>query len=128
MFLPPIEPPANLLEKILHRIHALRLRSLRRRLLGAAVGIVGSILYTVLNWPALQFELQQSSLFNLLRLFISDPDILFTNLKDLALGLLEIIPLETLLLGLISCFFIIAIAFNMTALRHERRSLSIFTH
>jgi len=123
--LPAIEPPAELLAKITGRIHATRLHQLYWRLAASAIALFGSLSYIVYSWSALKTELVQSAFFQMLRLALSDTDVLLGNLKDFGLALLETLPVTALLFGMVSLTALLLVIAMGTALRHERRLVYI---
>ncbi|MBU1907519.1 hypothetical protein KKF59_00095 [Patescibacteria group bacterium] len=121
--LPPLEPPPDLLQKVLARIHTVRMRRLYAQLSAAAAGTILSLSYIAFSWSAFASQIQESSFLAMLKLLWSDPDIVFSNLTNIVLGLLESIPLDSVILALIVCFFGIAILWIAA---HETRR-SFFT-
>ena len=117
---PNLEPPADLLDKVVGKIHAARLRQIRVRLALAASALFGSLAYASYQRTVIWTELGQSSFFQFVRLIWSDSDIALANAKDLALGLLETIPVESILLTLVSAFALLVILASASAWRHER--------
>lgn len=97
------------------------MRKLRFHLALALCGIVGSILYVLIYWSVVFAEIRRTPFFQLLRLIDTDSDILFANLKDLVLGLLETIPIESLFFGSLALFCLIAVLTVVSTIRHERR-------
>lgn len=124
--LPPLEPPSDLLHKILAHIHAIRMRRLYAQFSAAIAGTIFSLAYIFMCWPVLASQIKESSFWAMLKLFWSDPDIAFSNLTNIALGLLESIPLDSIILALIVCFFGIAVLWITSAMRRETHH-SFFT-
>ncbi len=122
--LPQTEPPSDLLQKIMLRIHTAKMRRIYAQLSAAAAGTVLSVVYITSSWSVFATQIRESSFWAMLKLLWSDPDIAFSNISNLALGLSESIPLDSVLLALILCFSIFAFLWITSALRHEtRRSL-----
>jgi hypothetical protein len=118
----PIAAPAKLLETILEKIHAARLRQLRARLTFAVFGVLSSVAFALSSRSSIWLELQQSSFIGFLRLAISDSDIAMANAKELGLGLLESIPLETVIVTLVCTFASLLAAAFFFSMRHERHA------
>lgn len=119
--LPPTVTPSGLLEKVMGKIHAVRMKQLRVRLSIAVLGAVGTFYYAAYSWSAIWREIQQSSFIEFLRLATSDSDIALANAKELGLGLLESIPLETVIVTLVCAFALLVMAALVSSIRHERR-------
>ena len=116
--------PADLFDRVMAAIQRARLRQAGSRFAIALVGFLASIGYAILNWSTIAAEIQASPFFGFVRLAISDPDIVFANGKDFLFGLLEALPLGTVLLVLLGIFFFISTAVMTDALRHARRAPS----
>ena len=121
----PIDPPAGLLEKVIGKIQAARLRQIRTRLVLAISGAIGSVAFVLFNGSAIWTELQQSDFFQMLRLFGSDPDVALANFKDWTLGLLESIPIASTLFSLTLLFCLLSVFGLIIALRRTRRETSV---
>lgn len=122
--LPDIEPPSSLLDRVVQAVNRLRIRALRIRfttmLIGLVLSLIGVILYA--NW--FLSEIRESSFWGFLRLGLSDPDIVLTHFSDLAWGLLESIPAISVMVVLISIFFIVAaIGFGQSLRRIRKKTV-----
>lgn len=103
-----IDIPPTILERTLAAIRRARERQARNRVWLALVSCALSLMYAIFNWSAWIEELKTSSFIELIRLTISDPDIMLSHLKDVCLGLLEALPLGSILLGLVILFLVVA--------------------
>ncbi|HEU0050872.1 MAG TPA: hypothetical protein VFQ60_02325 [Patescibacteria group bacterium] len=113
-----VNPPSELMEKILERIERGRIHQLWFRLILSLSGAVLSLGYVLFNWAQIQLELQQSSFFSLLKLVSSDSDILLANIKSYLLGLLESVPVDLVLfLGILLFSILCLISFLASARR-----------
>ncbi len=127
-FLPPVAPPAGLFDRVMAAISVARLRQLRVRFAVLLTGLAASVAWTFANWQALGLEVRTSSFFETARLAMSDPDVVFSNLKDLALGLLESVPLWGILAVLLVAFFLVGAAAFGEAVRTARRDQHLPHH
>ena len=120
--LPITNPSLDLFTKILQAIQRAQLRQLYVRTALVIAGLFTTIGYALSVWPALLEEVRGSSFFELIRLGVSDPDVMLVNIKDFIFGLLEALPSWTLLAVSLGLFFLIGIVTLVQALRHTRRS------
>lgn len=104
-----IDIPPTILERTLAAIRRTRERQARNRVWLALVSCALSLMYAAFNWSAWIEELKASSFVELIRLTVSDPDIILSHLKDFSLSLLEALPLGSMLLGLVIIFLIVAL-------------------
>lgn len=117
-----IDIPTTLFERTLAAIQRARELQARNRLWVAIVSCALSLTYAIFNWSAWIEELKASSFVELIRLTISDPDIMLSHLKDVFLGLLETLPLGSMLLGLSILFLIVAVIALAHSWQHLKQS------
>lgn len=123
--LPPVGAPPNLFERVMRAIKRARTRRLRVRFALASSGLGISLAYAVVSWSAVWIELRESSSFEFFRLVVSDPDVVLSHMKDLALGVAETLPFAMIILTLVIVFCLIGSVAIADALRHVRRSRPI---
>lgn len=118
--LPPTEVPANLFGRIVQAIAMAELRKRRNRFFLTVTGFASILVYTAFNWSALLTEIMTSSFAEIVRLAISDPDIAAANAHQFLSGLVETLPLGSILLGLTASFSLIAMAAMAKSFLHTR--------
>ena len=116
-----LNPPQGLFERVMRRIHVARLRQLWFGLGSIAAAFVSSCVLTVISWRAVSAEVMSSSLVGYLRLMVSDPDIMLANLKDFVYGILESLPLQSIILVVLFAFLVVGAATLVQSLRRERQ-------
>ncbi|MDP3793849.1 MAG: hypothetical protein Q8R07_03800 [Candidatus Uhrbacteria bacterium] len=126
--LPTTDTPPDLLAKILQKIQRARLHQLSIRMVFVAVGLFTTSGYAFSIWQTLLEEMHTSSFFELIRLGVSDPDVMLVNIKDFIFGLLEALPSWTLLAASLGLFFLIGMVTLAQALRSTRRTLFTTHH
>lgn len=121
LVLPAVSIPAELPLRVLQVIHRAHMRRLRLQFVLMCFGFGMSGSYLVANWSVLLEEWQASSFLDYVSLFVSDPDIVFSNVSDSIVGLFEALPATFLVVSLVSAAFLFgAFLFGVT-LRHIRR-------
>lgn len=129
--LPSITPKPDLLDQVLKAIRQAQVRALRIRVSICLAALLAMIGYATINANSLWSELSSSSFIEFAKLTISDPDIMLLNSKDLLLGLLETVPLTSILISLASalCFFgSISLFQSLRHIKHlTRNQPSLFT-
>ena len=121
--LPPVPTVPDLPERILQAVAAAERRRARTTFGIAFAGAFGSVIVAVAYRAAIWTEISSSSFFALLRLVASDPDVAIANVKDVALGLLETLPLGSILVALIAAFCVVgAVGFARTLWKLHRLS------
>lgn len=125
-FLPPGLPedaaPKDLSDRVLDTLWHTRFRRIRGWMVFAFLALVAIIVYAITQWTLVWYEVAGSSFVEFLRLAVSDPDIIFANTKEYIFGLLEALPLGTLLIVFSSAFCLLGLAVLLSALRHLRRA------
>ena len=116
-----IEPPPGLFLRVMSRVHVARLRRLWLGLVTIGTAFVSACVLTALSWQAISAEVMSSTFVGYLRLMLSDPDIVLTNLKDFASGLLESLPLQSILIALLFAVLLVGMATLVQSLRREQR-------
>ncbi len=106
--LPAIQTPPALFERILAAIRRIELQRFRVRLVLCVAGFFGSIGFVVFRTSTVWNELQSTSFFAMLHLMITDPDVFLHNLSDTLYGLLEALPVQSILAFLFVTFFVVA--------------------
>ena len=120
--------PQGLLSRILQAIDNARIRRLRFGLVSLSGAALTSIGLIVWSRAALLTEVGTSSFGEFVRLALTDPDIVFQNLGSYLNGLLENLPLESLLLGLTAVFMLGAVIRISQALyQASRPHVHLFT-
>ncbi len=99
--LPSVEPQKELLDRILSRIYTARIRRIYFRLAFALSGMLAAVALAAIDRSLIGSELRESSLWTLLQLLVSDSDIMLVSLRDVAQGILEMLPLESMILSLL---------------------------
>lgn len=125
--LAPLDPPPYLLGQILHTIESVRMRTLYTRVALVVLGFALVTTYIVNDWVNLWAELSTSSFVEFLRLAVSDPDVILTNIKDVLLGLLETLPVDVLLTLLVSSTLAVSLIYLWQIMRDIRRPRPSFT-
>jgi hypothetical protein len=119
--LPVVSMPAELPLRVLRVIHRAQMRRLRAQFVLMCFGFGMSGTYLVANWSVLLEEWQASSFLDYVSLFISDPDIVFSNVADSIIGLLEALPATLLVVSLVSVAFLFGAFLFGVSIRHFRR-------
>lgn len=123
-----IQPPNSLLPRILTRLQELRLRRLRMQLGGSVLGFLVTTVFTIWNWPVFGNELGGTSPFwGMIRLVKTDPDIVLASAREFASGLLESLPIESIVVGLVFLFLGLSLFMLLQAL-HAQRIQSLRHH
>jgi hypothetical protein len=123
--LPRLEPPAGLLGRILSAIDAKRLRQVWMRFFLSAIGCLASLGYAAWNAASLWSQWQESSWFDMVRLWVTDSDVMFANAQEAFLGVLEVIPWDAILISL--AIVVCAIyAFGLVRLLYREGRLPLF--
>lgn len=123
--LSPIDPPSHLLGQILEAVESARIRALYTRTIFVFSGLALTIGYTWTHLGDLLTEISTSSFVEFLRLSLSDPDIVLTNAKDVAIGLLESLPTDFLLMLLVSSTLAVGLIYLLQmihSIRHHNTS------
>lgn len=116
----PIEPD-DLHARLMARIQRWMLRRLWIKTsltLTATVGIVG---YIFVSRAAIRLELEGSSFLQLVRLAISDPDIIFSNTREAGWSLMESIPFQSVVFTLVVALFCTSLLKHVLHLREARQ-------
>jgi len=119
--LPDVGVPPELQTKILTAITAARIRRLRNEFVatGFAFGIV--IAAATASISRLVVEIRSSSIVGYLRLLISDSDIVFGNFREYLYGILESLPVGSIVFALTSVLLLLGAVAFLQALMHARR-------
>ncbi len=125
--LAPLDPPPHLFNQILNTIASGRMRRLYTRMACVVSGFILVALYAASDWVNLWAELSTSSFMEFLRLTVSDPDVILTNIKDVLLGLLEALPVDVLLTLLVSSTLAVSLIYLWQIMRDIRRPRPSFT-
>ncbi|MBP7134543.1 hypothetical protein KBA73_04985 [Patescibacteria group bacterium] len=120
--LPLREPPPELATQILTQVHRLRLRRLWARFAVVCSATVGMLTLLWVYSPALQSEISGSPLTALVRLILSDPDVLARSAQDVFFAFLEATPFVSLLAGLCLLFLSLSLYAVARPLYRERRA------
>ncbi len=118
--LPAPEIPDGLEDRILARVRRASMRGLYARLTLSVAGCAAGLAYAAVAGRTILAAIQQSAAVGLLRLAFTDPDIVFGNLQDSFLGLVENIPFGTIALGAGVVFSAICAVEFALALRHAK--------
>lgn len=119
-----IQLPPTLLPRILSQVHELRLRRLRFQLGWSVTGFVTTAAFTIWNWSVLHGELGGSSPFwGMVRLLKTDPDIVLAFAREFIFGLLESLPIESLVVGLLFLFVALSFAVLLPSLYEQRSGI-----
>lgn len=122
--LPEVETPPALLPRVLARVQEVRLRRLRVQLWGAISGFVVTVAFTIWNWSVFRAELGGSSSFwGLVRLLKTDPDVVMASAREFTLGLLESLPIESLVVSLLFLVLSVSLYAIIHALRAQKTVL-----
>ena len=114
----------TLLPRVLARVQEARLRRLRFQLWGAMSGFVLTIAFTIWNWSVFRAELRGSSPFwGFMRLIKTDPDVVLASTREFTLGLLEALPIESLLVGLLFLILGVSLYLTLQGLRTQKTVL-----
>lgn len=106
------------------RIQAERRRlRLRYVLAGALAGVLGITIFTILSRQTLWEELSHSGFFSYLSILFTDPDIVANAWQEVALSLLESLPVVTLIIILVSFLFLFGGIYASWRLHLEKRAL-----
>lgn len=124
--LPSPETPAGLEDRIIARIRRASLRGLYARLTFSVAGCAAGIAYLAFESRNLVMAIQQSAAFGILRLAYTDSDIVFANLQDMLLGLVENIPFGAIALGAGLVFSVICAVEFALAVRHAKHRPTAF--
>ncbi|MDO8583986.1 MAG: hypothetical protein Q7R83_02285 [bacterium] len=124
----PIDIPPMLFSRVMGSIAEARVRQLRRRLFAAFLALAGSLAYVAANWSAFLNEVRGSSFGSLARLLLTDRDILFANLHDYGLALVESLPLGVLLIGSAILFCSLESLVLGVSVRQARKQLLSVSH
>jgi hypothetical protein len=105
--LPPAVPPADMSVRIRSAIQEqARLQGARLRLSALASGFVAALATVVSFWSVLMVELAHSSFMSYASLVWTDSDAALANWKDVALSLLESLPVANIMAWLLLAFFV----------------------
>lgn len=118
------DAPDRLQALIIARIERATLRRVWTQMSLALVASLSILSYVFFSRTAVWLEIQESSILQLGRLFLSDPDILFSNVQDTFWTVVEAIPAQSVLLGLGVLLCITAVIGFSLRLREVRHSLS----
>lgn len=117
-----IRPEAALLPRVLARVHLLRVRRLRRQLQGSLGGVSLLLLVILWNWRFFGGELGGASPFwGFVRILRTDPDVVLGSMKEFMVGLLESLPIESLLVACGFLLCILCLLFVWRALREQKQ-------
>lgn len=100
----PTEPD-DLQARIMARIQRSIVRRVWTEIVLSLTATVGLLSYLFFSRSTLWLEIEESSFLQLVRLAISDPDIVFSNAQEAGWSLIESIPLESVLFSLIFVLF-----------------------
>jgi hypothetical protein len=114
--------PTGLLERVLLAIQQAQIRRIQQRIILAFAGIVASVGYALYYGNLLWNEWRASSFINLLRLAISDPDIVFGSSQEFMLGLIESLPAATIFFVLLAGFLLMGVSVLVIHLLQIRRA------
>ena len=122
--LPMVEPGPTLLPRILRRIQELQLRRLRYEL-GVFLTALGALMgYIFWHRVTLAMEISSSSPFwGFLELLRTDPDIALASAREFLFALLEALPVESVLVGLIFLFLLLGIFALVQSIQKQRAFL-----
>ncbi|MFA6429166.1 MAG: hypothetical protein WCV84_01570 [Patescibacteria group bacterium] len=118
----PVKPPDALYAQILSAVALARARRLRTRFFVALTGLVTTMGYAVFGGFAWRTEWQASSFMSMVRLSISDPDVLFGNGQEYVFAVLETIPMGAITLVCAALFLgasLLAIGDGWRRARHS---------
>lgn len=123
--LPSPNVPPHLFEKTCLAIKTAQKNRLKRLTTLLTTGFLLSLAYVTWNWSAFADEFASSSFFELIRLAFSDTDIALAHTHELFWGLLENIPLESLVLATLMCFLGLGAVTYAASLRNHTRHTSL---
>lgn len=99
------EPPEEIFDKIMHRIHRQeRFLALRRRIIVFSLGLVGSLAAFIPAFSLMQQSLAESGFTQFSSLIFSDFGIVLTYWQNFALTLLESLPVLSIVAFLATIF------------------------
>jgi len=124
--LPAPEIPVGLEDRILARVRREGLRGLYARLTFSAAGCAAGFAYLAFEGRNVLAAIRQSAASDILRLAFTDPDIVFGNLQDSFLGLIESFPFGAVALGAGLTFSAICVIEFALALRHPKHRPTAF--
>lgn len=123
--LPLKQAPAGLSAKIQSAIQKeVQLRSLRRRAMAFAVGFVALASFMAVYWNMFMGEMSNSSFFAYLKVILSDYDVVLVYWKEMALSLLESLPVVNLIALSLLVFFGLSLLSKLLQIRSQKTHLT----
>ena len=105
-FLMNEEPPKDLFDTLQSLIEKeKRIISLRTHIFGFSSGLIGAVIATAIYWQSLIEEMSRTAFGAYVTTIWADRDLVFVTGKEMALSLLESVPVLTLLAVLFVVFF-----------------------
>jgi hypothetical protein len=114
----------TLLPRVLARVQETRRCRLRLQLWGAISGFALTIAFTIWNWSVFRAELNSgSSFWGFVRLMKTDPDVVSASSREFMFGLLESLPIESLVVGLLFLVLGVSLYAILYALRTQKTTM-----
>jgi len=123
--LPLKQAPAGLSAKIQSAIQKeVQLRSLRRRAVAFGTGFVTLASFMVVYWNMFLGEISGSSFMAYLKVILSDYDVALVYWKEMALSLLESLPVVNLIALSLLIFFGLSLLSKLLQIRSQKTHLT----
>ncbi len=123
--LPPKQVPVGLIAKIQNAIQKeAQLRSLRRRAVAFATSFVVLAGFMVAYWNMFLGEMSNSAFMAYLKVILSDYDVALVYWKEMALSLLESLPVVNLIAVSLLVFFGLSLISKLLQIRSQKTHLN----
>ncbi len=117
--LPAIPLPEHLAEGVFAAVLEAKIRRLRARLILAGTALVAVLAFAVSAVSSFIEEVKTSSFIDYLRLLVTDSGFVLSHLKEYAQGILEVIPVESILFILLAGLLLLGTIGFAQALYHS---------